>query len=81
MNIIEHILGLIRPLELNMMPEELETIYNVCKHLGIVVTEDVETETIAPGVRVFWGFDKHSGRMLRYKAIELGYHLAIEPYA
>ena len=81
MNIIERILGLIRPLEMNMIPKELETIANVCKQLGIVVADDVETDTIAPGVRVFWGFDKHSGRMLRYKAIELGHRLAIEPYA
>ena len=80
MNILERLLGIFRPLEMNMMPEELETIHNVCRHLGIVVDEDVETETIAPGVRVFWGFDKHTRRMIRYKAIELGYNLAIEPY-
>jgi hypothetical protein len=68
------------PLEFSIVPHELPTIHNTCKHLGIIVDEHVETHELSPGVRLFTGFDKHTGRMLRYKAIDLGNRLIIETY-
>lgn len=68
------------PLEFSFVAQELPTIHNTCKHLGIIVDEDVDTHELAPGVRLFTGFDTHSGRMIRYKAIDLGNRLIIETY-
>ena len=68
------------PLDFSIVPHELPTIHNTCKHLGIIVDEDVDTHELAPGVRLFTGFDTHSKRMIRYKAIDMGNHLIIETY-
>ena len=80
MNWIMRLLNRLSTLELSLVPQELPTIYNACKHLGISVDENVETETIAPGVRTFYGFDRHQQRMIRYKAIDLGNRIIIETY-
>lgn len=80
MNWILSLLNKFIPIEMNLMAQELPTIHNTCKHLGIVVDEHVDTHELAPGVRLFTGFDTHTGRMVRYKAIELGNRLIIETY-
>ncbi len=69
---------IIGPIRLTMTVPEIQTIQNVALSMGIVVEDNVYTEMLTPGVHLFYGFDRASGRMLRYKAIELGTRLKIE---
>ena len=62
------------------MTSQSPTITSECEKLGITVADDVETQTISPGVVIFEGFDRHLHRMIRYKAIDLGDRLLIETY-
>ena len=80
MNSILRLLSTLNPLDINLMKPQSPTIVSECDKLGITVKDGVETETIAPGVRVFEGFDRHRHRMIKYKAIELGERLIIETY-
>lgn len=80
MNSVYSLLNRVNPLEIDDMTIEEQTISSACRRLGISVDDNVETELLSPGIRLFLGFDRHQRRMIRYKAIELGDRLIIETY-
>jgi hypothetical protein len=80
MNSLFSLLNRVNPLEIGDMIIEEQTISSACRRLGISVDDNVETELLSPGIRLFHGFDRHQKRMIRYKAIELGDRLIIETY-